>query len=160
MNPCERKRAVQERLSGAPISSARIRCADYRNLFKPGQRVSVYLKAAGDKDDGYQPSDVDGVMGTVIGRRDRKWLVYIDHDEQQNLRLLNESGVVKLWPSAITADDDGADPVEKLKPLAIHEIGDPCPQPDGFDAGDYVRSHWLKGTAFDVHEEREQGRAG
>ncbi|MBR9807407.1 MAG: hypothetical protein GYB49_09310 [Alphaproteobacteria bacterium] len=143
MNPCARKEAVQKQMRGAPVTAVRIRCPDYRNLFTPGQRVSVYLKYAGDYDDGYHPSDVDGVMGTVIGRSGRKWLVYIDQDEQEHLRLQNEAGVVKLWPSAITADDDGCDPVEKLLPLARNEL---CAGIDhGADPETYIRQMgWVK----------------
>lgn len=144
MNPCDRKKAVQEQLKGAPLTAARIRCPDYRNLFRPGQRVSVYLKYAGDTEGGYQASDVDGVMGTIIGISGRKWLVYIDLDEQEYLHLQNEAGVVKLWPSAITSYDDGADPVEKLLPLARFELGASIDH--GADPVTYVREMgWILG---------------
>lgn len=121
MNPCERKLSTQKQLRGAPITSARIRCPEYDTLFKKGQRVSVRLNYCGDFE-GYERSSVDGVMGTVIGRSKHKWSVYIDKSEQDFLELTSKHGVVRLTPDRMTAEDDGADPVEKLMDLVRYDF--------------------------------------
>ena len=84
---CERRKELPSKLKGLSVSSIRLVCKDYKNLFTPGNRVAVPMPSSCDGE--YCCEDEEG---TVIGWKDGKVRVFLDS------RSGKKSPVVTFYP--------------------------------------------------------------
>lgn len=100
---CPRRRAVQEAIKGAGITSLKFRCSERKPMFRPGQRVSVTWAVGGDNE--YALDET--WPATVIKESGTRFLLSVDDVESDEGTpakefINNERLFVKVSPSRLT----------------------------------------------------------
>ncbi len=127
---CELKHQILTKPTGSPlpITVVRVSCPTYKKMFRPGQSVSVFLKASFVHEDAYDQlidGEVEGVIVRIAGN---KWLVAIDDKfvADTEINLLSKSGYIRAYPNRITAlnTPDQPDRLAELKKRDWQEFDD------------------------------------